>query len=186
MSLQPWNKWYHVMSNAYGTWLRGDPRGWRTRHHREHVDGDYKHRPEAGTWEKLYSLSKRLMKRDAVRLDVDLREIVLDAVVDKLLVLEIELLVAALTRDHVHVLARFPEDDPRNKLGIAKKHASHFVRQAGLRTDEGGLWGKRSKVEPIRDRKHQLNVVKYILDHTYEGGATWYFNDGIIRPPRVP
>jgi hypothetical protein len=40
-----WNDWYHVVVHVYGSWLRGDPRGWRARHHREHVDGDYKNPP---------------------------------------------------------------------------------------------------------------------------------------------
>ena len=181
-----WNAWYHVMSNTYGTWLRGDPRGWRTRHHREHVDGDYKHRPAPGTWETLYARSKRLMKRDPVRLDLDLREVVLDAVVDKLIFCEVEVIAATLTRDHLHVLARFADHDPREWLGRAKKHASHHVRQCGLRADDGGLWGKRSKVEPVRDRGHQLNTIPYILDHADQGGATYFFKDGIVRPPRRP
>ena len=41
-----WNHWYHCTAHTYGTWLRGDPRGWRARHHREHVDGDYRNRTE--------------------------------------------------------------------------------------------------------------------------------------------
>jgi len=35
----PWNDWYHVVSHVYGSWLRGDPRGWRSVNHREHVEG---------------------------------------------------------------------------------------------------------------------------------------------------
>lgn len=181
-----WNAWYHAMCNTYGTWLRGDPRGWRTRHHREHVDGDYKHRPETGIWERLYAQSKRLMKRDAVRLDLDLREIVLDAIIDKLLTADVEVVAATLTRDHLHVLARFSDHDPRERLGLAKKHASHTVRQIGLRVEEGGLWGKRSKIEPIRDRGHQLNTVGYILNHADQGGATYFFKDGVVRLTRRP
>ena len=46
-----WNGWYHVTANTYGTWLRGDPRGWRERHHRKHVEGDYQTRPVPGTAE---------------------------------------------------------------------------------------------------------------------------------------
>lgn len=45
MGIQPWNDWYHIMCHTYGTWLPGDPRGFRTRHHREHVEGDYKSPP---------------------------------------------------------------------------------------------------------------------------------------------
>ena len=40
--------WYHVVLTTYGAWLPGDPRGFRTRHHREHVPGDYKAPPPVG------------------------------------------------------------------------------------------------------------------------------------------
>ena len=43
-----WNGWYHVNGNTYGTWLPGDERGWRSRHHKVHVNGDYKNPPPPG------------------------------------------------------------------------------------------------------------------------------------------
>jgi hypothetical protein len=45
---QPWNFWYHVGGNTKSTWLHGDRRGFRTRHHREHIEGDYRHPPPRG------------------------------------------------------------------------------------------------------------------------------------------
>jgi hypothetical protein len=38
--VRPWHDWYHCVANTYGTWLPGDPRGWRSCHHRERVEGD--------------------------------------------------------------------------------------------------------------------------------------------------
>src|SRR4051812_14373566 len=80
----PWNDWYHVTVHVYGSWLRGDPRGWRSRHHREHVEGDYKHPPPKGTYDQLYELSKALMKRDPVRIAAALRQFVANAVAARL------------------------------------------------------------------------------------------------------
>ena len=62
--MSPWNDWYHTTAHTYGTWLRGDARGWRARHHREHVDGDYRNPPPKGKYDALYQYSKSLMKRD--------------------------------------------------------------------------------------------------------------------------
>jgi REP element-mobilizing transposase RayT len=183
--VDPWNDWYHLITHTYGTWLRGDPRGWRTRHHREHVDGDYKHPPAPGTWERLYGLSKRLMKRRAVRLDVALREFVLAAAVDKLCELEIPVVAGSMTRDHLHVLVQCPDHNPREWLGRAKKHASHLVRREGL-LPKGGIWQVRCKVEPIADRRHQLKVVEYIVAHENQGGATWVCTETHVRPPKRP
>ena len=43
-----WHGWFHIIGNTYGTWVRGDPKGFRTLHHREHIEGDYKHPPPPG------------------------------------------------------------------------------------------------------------------------------------------
>ena len=40
-----WNNWYHCVGSTYGSWLRGDPRGFSTFRHREHVEGDYRSPP---------------------------------------------------------------------------------------------------------------------------------------------
>ena len=66
--MRGWNGWYHCTCNTYGTWLRGDPRGWRTRHDRERVEGDYRHPSKPGTWERTYQRSGQLMTRSPVRL----------------------------------------------------------------------------------------------------------------------
>lgn len=57
----PWCDWYHIMGSTFGTWLPGDPKGFRTRHHREHVEGDYKNPPPKGTHDARWKRSKELM-----------------------------------------------------------------------------------------------------------------------------
>ena len=74
ITVLPWNDWYHFMGHTYGTWLPGDPKGFRTRHHREHVEGDYKHPPPKGKYDARWERAKRLMKRDPVYLDEQQRE----------------------------------------------------------------------------------------------------------------
>ena len=75
---QPWNNWYHCMGNTHGTWLPGDPRGFRTRHHKEHVEGDYKN-PPVENYEQRLRKSKELMKRDPVYLTVTQRRRVVES-----------------------------------------------------------------------------------------------------------
>lgn len=70
--------WFHCIATTYGAWLYGDSRGFRTRHHREHVEA----------------------------------------------------------------------------------HAQGWV---------GRLWAKRGKELAIRNRRHQLNVYRYILAHNAQG-----------------
>src|SRR2546430_1609317 len=78
--MRAWNGGYHCTGSTYGTWLRGDPRGWRSSKHHVHVDGDYKKRPPTG-----------------------------------------------------------------------------------------GIWAKKCKARPIKDREHQLNVASYIPKHAKKG-----------------
>ena len=63
-----WNNWYHVNGNTYGTWLPGDPRGWRERGHKKHVAGDYKSPPPAGSGDGMQRYAKGLMKQPPVHL----------------------------------------------------------------------------------------------------------------------
>src|SRR5438094_10641351 len=71
--IRPWNNWVHVTGSTFGTWLRGDPRGWRSRHHREHVEGDYRNPPPRGMYGELFQRSKESMTREGVELSWDAR-----------------------------------------------------------------------------------------------------------------
>jgi len=62
---------------------------------------------------------------------------------------------------------------PRHLLGRLKAHTTFTMRQQGLCPPRGGLWSLRSKVIPIKDRNHQLNVAQYIRDHVHEGAVVW-------------
>jgi hypothetical protein len=168
----PWNDWYHVMGHTYGTWLPGSAKGFRTRHHREHVEGDYRNPPPKGKYDELYERSKRLMQRDPVYLDVEQRKRALDELIASLQRRNIEIAAASVDRIHKHILARFPDHDPRRWVGIAKKESSHYCKVSG-HAPEGGLWGTRCECVPVRDESHRLNVVDYILDHAEKGAATY-------------
>ena len=171
-----WNNWYHVHQHTYGTWLPGDPRGFRTREHREHVDGDYKNPPPRGKYDERHEKSKSLMSRPPVRVVKDIRQFVVDAVADKLCRDGIQVLVVCLDGIHLHLLGKFADHLVRHWVGRAKKHSSHLVRQAGLRTEKGGLWSELCSVKPIKDREHQCRVFNYILEHQDRGAAIWRFD----------
>lgn len=169
----PWNDWYHCMGHTYGTWLPGDPRGFRTRHHREHIEGDYKHPPPQGLYDARHEHAKNLMKRDPVFLTVEQRLLIVQLMVESLQRRNFQVVVACVTDVHLHILTRFPDHNPRHWIGVAKKESSHFAKQENL-APPGGLWAVRTKSLPINSRGHQLNVAKYIYDHCEEGGALWY------------
>jgi hypothetical protein len=171
-----WNNWYHVNGNTYGTWLPGDPRGWRERGHKKHIDGNYKNPPPAGSGDSLHRYAKGLLKQPPVYLTNKQRAIVGRALVDMLTEQRIELLVLSLDAIHFHLLGQFPNSQVRPMVGRAKKHAYFELHEQGF---VGHLWGAGANVVPINDRKHQLNVFGYIGDHKAKGAWVWTFREGI-------
>ena len=178
------------MCNTYGTWVRGDRRGWRERHHRGHVEGDYKHPPKKGTFEKVGARSRDLMNRDPVRLEREVCEVALRSFVDCLVEHGSVVLIACLDASHLHILMQCRDKRPRQRLGWAKLAATRAVKKflnahgtamglsLDLKTGEG-IWGKRSQCAPIRDAGHRLNTLKYIAGHGSKGAMVWL-------DPRVP
>jgi len=174
--MKAWNGWYHVNGNTYGTWLRGDPRGWRARWHREHVEGDYKKPPPPGIFDTLYQQSKRLLKTQPVRLRPSQQVAGGRAFVEKLIELDVEVLSFALDAIHYHFLARFPDGEVRQRVGKAKKNASHILRAYDL---PGTVWAKKCRALPVSDRRHQVNVFRYIVNHRKAHAWVWTFREGM-------
>jgi hypothetical protein len=57
-------------------------------------------------------------------------------------------------------------------MGIAKKASARVLSDAGL-TAPGGIWAVRCSARPIRDRTHQLALVRYVRAHARQGAAVW-------------
>jgi hypothetical protein len=162
--------WFHIILTAYGAWLEGDARGFRTRHHREHVDGDYKNPPPLGKYADREARSRRLLKQEPVEWTPSGRGMVGSALVSRFQKLGAFVLCAAVARQHVHLLVKLPRAQARRWSGLAKKHAWFVARERGWTTK---MWGKRGKQSPIKDRRHQLNVYHYIMNHAEEGAWVW-------------
>ncbi len=171
-------RWFHVTAHTYGAWLYGDPRGFRTRHHREHVEGDYKNPPPKGAYDDLAERSRRSMKQPAVVLGPEWRAVVGEGFRDRLEQEGAMVLCVAVGGQHVHALAKMPPACARNWVGLAKRHVTFVMHD---REWEGLVWAKRSKETPVKDQKHQQNVFKYILRHAEEGAWVWSFRDRL--PP---
>ena len=192
----PWNGWYHAIATCYGTWLRGDPRGWRSYQHREHVEGDYRHPPPPGRYELEFRLSKQRLKHAPMLFSPAAREAARDALVDRLRDFDVQIVTLAVAKTHAHAVVRFAnrgdrsappppgltaanaladgrDPVPRHVFGVAMKHVSHVLRELDLKRP-GPAWAKRAKFVPIADRGHQLNAVKYVIDHALlQNAALW-------------
>jgi len=163
-------RWFHVIISTYGSWLYGDPRGYRTRHHREHVDGDYKSPPPPGLYERRFKKSQQSLKEKPVVIPVELRSVIRDAIIERFSELDCVLLALAVAGQHCHYQIKQPPRLVRTWAGCAKRHSWYVVDELGWKTH---LWAKRGKAVPIKERSHQENVYWYILNHRHEGAAVW-------------
>jgi acetylornithine deacetylase/succinyl-diaminopimelate desuccinylase family protein len=183
-------QWFHVTTHTYGAWLYGDPRGFRTRHHREHVEGDYKNPPKgevAKEYAKKFERSKKSLKQPPVRLTPAFRAVVGAALRERLVHLGAEVIAVAMTARHAHILAKMPDAKKvtRHWVGLAKKHAWFLARDeewTGQTKWTGQMWAKRSKATRVKDRQHHENAFDYIVAHKYKGAWLWTFRD----PPPPP
>jgi hypothetical protein len=162
--------WYHCIATTYGAWLYGDSRGFRTRHHREHVEGDYKNPPPPGTYAEEEARSRASMPQGAVVLPAALRPVVGLGILERLRGLGALVVCLSVSGQHIHVLAKMPFNQPRRWMGLAKRHVWFLLRDRDWR---GKLWGKRGKAVVIKDRAHQLNVYRYIMRHARQGAWVW-------------
>lgn len=175
-----WRSWYHCVATAYAQWLRGDPRGWRERDHRLHVDGDYKHPPEPSNYnDAIFKQSKRLAKNDPVFFQAPLRPHIGKLVLESISLQRLPVLAISVGAKHIHLLVKCPRDNPKLVIGKAKHNVTRNLRIQGLiDLPEGArLWAVGSHPKPVRNRAHQIHTHHYILDHKKEGAWVWSFTD---------
>jgi len=164
------NSWFHVVLTTYGSWLPGDNRGFRTRHHRLHVEGDYTHPPPSNAFGTLKRHSQQSLKHDSVSLNTDQRRMACRAIRDSLFESGATIACLAVAARHVHILVQLPPEETRKRIGTAKRHTWHVLNETGWTKK---LWAKGGKFVPVNDEQHWSNVFRYIRRHEEEGACVW-------------
>lgn len=180
MPQTPWRNWYHCTVSTYGTWLPGDPRGWRERDHHEHIEGDYKHPPKPSNFNTgRHNHSKRLLRFDPYHIAPPDRETIGRLLLESLEIQKISLLSLAVCENNFHALIQCHNRRPKPTLGQAKKHVTfRFAPIINEQTKERRpIWEGEGGAKPINDEAHARNAYQYILDHIHEGGWTWSYKD---------
>ena len=165
-------RWRHVVIGTYNSWLPGNPKGFRAEDHKIHSSGDYKNPPPSGEHAGLFRYSKKISGA-AVVIPLDLRETVGRKIIEKLKRLQHRVLAVSVSGMHAHALVELPDDMPaiRSIIGQCKAVASHAIRDQL----PGRVWGRYGSFKPIKDKQHQLNTYKYILNQ--EDAWVWSYKD---------
>ncbi len=133
-----WGDWYHCTSHTFAAWLPGDRRGHRERHHRDHIDGDYR-RPPKHPDEAKRRRAEDGMTRSRIILCPEARRHAVTFLVEALHYYQTELAELAVTATHLHVLARFPPDPEMVAKLLEQRQASpRFKTQS--RSSPGDGW----------------------------------------------
>ncbi|MEM9415587.1 MAG: hypothetical protein AAGA29_08950 [Planctomycetota bacterium] len=166
----PGKSWYHLVLHTHGSWLHGDPRGFRTRKHRIHSSGDYKNPPPRGEHAKLHAYQQQ-RSSTAVHIPHALHATVGKAILGKANKLQHRSAALSVGPTHAHLLIELPADYEAAKriTGQLKQAASHAVRD----TLPGKVWAAGGKPIEVNDASHHRRVYVYILRHHTEGDWTW-------------
>jgi hypothetical protein len=165
-------RWRHVVISTYGSWLPGDPRGFRSKDHAIHSSGDYKNPPPPGEHAGLHRHAKGITGAP-VMIPAALRPMVGEAILAKLLKLELRVLAVSVAGMHSHLLVELP-DNPitiRHLIGQCKSVSSHAIRERL----PGRVWAYGGGFKPVDDPEHQRNVYTYILNQS--DAWTWTYKD---------
>ena len=157
---------FHVIFSTYGSWLYGDPRGFRTRGHHLHVDGDYKNPPPPGTWDALHAESRASLKGSPIIIPASLRETVGRACLEQFAKEGAEVFCISVGGQHVHVAFKGSSGDVRPMIGRVKKVSSHRIRTRM----PGRVWAGGGKILRVTDEGHWANVLRYV---TRQSGHAW-------------
>ena len=163
-------QWRHVILNAIGSWLHGDPRGFRDRFGRVHSSGDYRNPPPPGEHAGLLRYM-RDRSHGRVRFDACVRSIIIARFVEKTREQQFRIICCALSRDHLHALMELPDerDEVRRVVGRSKQAASHAAREYL----PGSIWSKGGEYRRIVDKQHLHNAYHYIRTRQERGTLVW-------------
>ncbi|MBI1338402.1 MAG: hypothetical protein GC164_15780 [Phycisphaera sp.] len=172
LMLRPWNNFFHCTGSTYGVWLPGDARGWRSRDHRVHVEGDYKNPPPEGQHAHLHDDVQGRLSDDAVRFTSAQCRVACAAWAEALGHYHTAFIDLAIGPTHWHLLVQWSEGQPKTLVGKLKTWSVKQLRERG-HVFEGPVWAAGCRCLPIRDEGHFNNVSAYIARHLHEGAAVW-------------
>ena len=160
------NRLRHIQINTYCSWLKGDRRGFRSKHHEIHSSGDYRNPPPSAERAGLRKHFEQL-KKNEVTIARELRPAIGRAIHDELRECGIRVLAIAIVivNVHAHLIVELPDDKRviRQIIGEVKRWLT------------GKVWSRGEAAKPVDDRPYLINVIEYII---YDQGAdawTWCY-----------
>src|SRR4051794_25693858 len=168
----PGKRWRHIIINTRCAWLHGSICGFRSRGHRIHSSGDYKHRPPKEEHEGLRKYHRE-RSGEPIEIPIPDRERAGCAFLDRLRKEGCRTLALAVAGRHLHALTEMV-DHRASIRAIVGRCKSAATQATTLR---GQLWSEGGEFRLVDDREHQQNAYEYILTRQGSDAWTWSFRD---------
>ncbi len=171
-----------VTWTTYGSWLPGDPRGFRTFRGMEYVppparyakDGEPIYDPK--DYSDRYARAKEFVPV-SVRLNSEEQKIVCQAFVEELALLQIPADILAVGFVHMHLIARFGHHWIRPTAGRLKSAATRAIPNPSNRKR---IWTRNCHMESLPNQEDLHQATIYVRRHRDEGALIW--NSQAARP----
>lgn len=178
--------WWLVTWNTYGTWLPGDPRGFRTWRGHEYVPPPQRYaKPGEPVYDSREYAARQMATRaitdTPVRLTPSQQQFTLAAIVNDIAELPMTPAVMSVGTDHVHLLARFGSLKIRPTVGRLKSMATRAIKEADPTFDPNRAWAKDCHERRLDDESAYRTGFAYVQRHTDEGALIH-----IWRKPTTP
>ena len=173
-----------VTWNTYGSWLPGDPRGFRTFRGEVYVpspvrfakNGEEIYDPT--DYEQRFRLSKRIVPC-AVTLTREEQSLACAANVAEIESISMNPLILAVARQHSHLIAEFGRHMIRPTVGQFKASATRAIPNPG---DRKRIWAAECHMQSLQGGEAVRNAYNYVRRHEEEAAL---IHDWTYKPKRV-
>lgn len=161
-----YSKTYLITFSTYGTWLRGDARGWTPRG-RDHAPGDVT-RPQGAEHGALEAADRVRLAERSFRLSHDQRRLVLATIRETCRHRGWTLLAVYVGREHVHVVV-VADRAALRVTGSLKAWATRRLREAGYEPDREKFWARGGHTSVLCGANAVENACQYVDRHGDRG-----------------
>lgn len=176
-------QWFLVTWTTYGSWLPGDPRGFRTRHAKEYIPPPRRYAKadepayHAGSYAFRLLQAQANLERSPVQLTCVQQEFVADNLYEQLVQDGQRAFLLSVEATHVHVLAEFEPKRAKQEAGRYKGRLSNRLSKQFAEL-AGRVWSSGSHVEAKRTRGEIRGAAEYVRRHVQQGGVVREYKRG--------